>query len=597
MTRRNWIIVPAMLSAASAVGIVALSGSVANPAGLLLLPVVAAAAPFLALPLAVAFTISAAVSLGGAYWINGGADGVARIAVEAPLIVVVAVVARYVASRLEARAAERRLMERIRKASNSSALLDRVYEDIYQALKDWLPIDRFAIVTERPGGDELEVAYASGVPVFRRGTGDIAPLVVDEDGWRPIGDGRVQMLASGGMRPESNTSYLGAGLRSGLRVQLGSRANPTGYLELRSKRPNAFSERSGELLALVASEVSLTIDSTRYHSQVVRVGEERVSRMRLDAENEVLEETRRRLASMNEQLEAQNEIIRQSRERLVNADEAARRSIAEELHGPVQTKLFMTWHALSVVRDEMDQDGFDMKTLAASLDEALEQLDRVREEDIRLLSHRLHPSIVRVSALAGLRSLQEFYESTVPVSLDIGAEIEALEPPGASRIPESIRLAVHRVADAALANVVKHAGATECVIHWGYDRENEQLKLSITDDGRGFEPDARAPSGLGLLTIRDYVDAIGGSLSVTTFPGKGTGVDVVIPFSDLQSGLPDSPDSPGLTGDAAGDDVEPAIGSVINMHWARPSNHPVANESCPVVDGRDDPGLPFAVGE
>ncbi|MDP6823629.1 MAG: hypothetical protein QF554_10085, partial [Dehalococcoidia bacterium] len=271
--------------------------------------------------------------------------------------------------------------------------------------------------------------------------------------------------------------------------------DPTGYIELRSKKANAFSERDADLLALVASEVSLTIGGARYRSQVIRVGEERVTRMRLDAEKRALEEARRRLASMNEQLEAQNEIIRNSRERLLTADEAARRTIAEELHGPVQTKLFMIWHALSAIRATMDDKEIDTDALATSLDEALEQLDRIREDDIRLLSHRLHPSIVRVSALAGLRSLQEFYEPTIPISLDVGEEVQALEPAGASEIPESIRLAVHRVADAALANVVKHAGATEAVIHWHFNSENQYLELSITDDGRGFEPDARAPSG------------------------------------------------------------------------------------------------------
>ncbi|MCH8817177.1 MAG: hypothetical protein IIC92_05545 [Chloroflexi bacterium] len=587
MTHRNWVTIPATVSAALTIAIVVLSGNAGNPAGLLLVPLVAVATPFLTLPLAVMFTAAAAASLGGAYWVNGGVDGVARIAVEAPLIVAVAIIARYTASRLEAHAAEQRLLERIRQAPISSALLDNVYEDIYQALKGWLPADRFAIVVEKPGDDELEVAYASGVPVSGRGTGDVAPLVVDEDGWQPVGDGRVQIMAGGGLRPESNTAYLGAGLRSGIRVQLGSRTGPTGYLELRSKLSNAFSERDAGMLAVVASEVSLTIDSARYSSQVIRVGEERVSRMRLDAEKRALEETRRRLASMNEQLEVQNEIIRQSRERLVNAGEAARRAIAEELHGPIQTKLFMASQSLSAVRAEMDRDEFDLETLATSFDEALEQLERVREEDIRLLSHRLHPGIVRISALAGLRSLREFYESMVPISLDIGEEIEELEPAGASRIPESVRLAVHRVADAALANVVKHAGATECVIHWGYDRDNGELKLSITDDGCGFEPDARAPSGLGLITIRDYVDAIGGSLTVTSLPGKGTGVDVVIPFSDSPSERPTAAD---------GDD-EPAIGSILNMHWARPSNHPVSNTDGPGGDSEDDPDLPLAIGE
>ncbi|MBT3941800.1 MAG: hypothetical protein HOC77_06695 [Chloroflexi bacterium] len=582
MTRRNWVILPGVLGAALSIGIVALSGDSTTPAGLLLLPIVALTTSFLAVPLALAFAIAAGTALGITYWTEFGIDGVPRTVIESSLVLSAAFVSIYVTSRFHERASERRLLERIRAASSSSALLDRVYEDIYEALKAYLPVDRFAIVVERPGDDELEVAFASGVFVPDRVTGDTAPLVVDEDGWKSVSDGRVHLLTGGGVRPESNTSFLGAGLKSGLRVQLGSRNNPTGYIELRSRTSNAFTEHDTDLIALVASEVSLTIGGARYRSQVIRVGEERVSRMRVAAEKQALEDTQRKLASMNEQLEAQNEIIRRSRERLLNADEAARQSIAEELHGPVQTKLLMIWHALSMIRSNMDAENFDTETLATSLDDALDQLDRIREDDIRLLSHRLHPSIVRVSALAGLRSLQEFYESTIPVELDVGEEVEALEPAGDSRIPESVRLAVHRVADAALANVVKHAGATEAVIHWHYDREGQLLELSVTDDGRGFEPDARAPSGLGLLTIRDYVDAIGGNLSVTSFPGEGTGVDVVIPFVDEEARMFNVPEDPG------------AIGSVLNMHWTPPL-HEVGTSGD--NEDEDGPDFPHAIGQ
>ena len=588
MTRRNWIALPATLAVALALGIVTLSGESSTPAGLILVPIVALTASLLARPLAIAFTLIAATALGATYWADAGSGSGARIAIEASLIIVSAIAARYAVSRLESRSKERHLLERIRHASSSSPLLDRVYADIYLALNESLRIDRFAIVVERSGGDELEVAYATGVRVASRETGDIVPLVLDEDGWEPIVDGRVMVISGGGVKPESNTAFLGARLNSAIRVQLGSRMDPTGYIELRSKKPDAYSRHDAEMIALVGSEVSLTIGAARYRTQVIRVGEERVSRMRVDAEKRAREETRRSLASMNEQLEAQNDIIRQSRERLLTADEAARQAIAEELHGPVQTKLLMIWHALSAVRADMDVEDFDMDRLAESLDKALDQLDRIREDDIRLLSHRLHPSIVRVSALAGLRSLQEFYENTIPVDLDVGEEVQELEPAGASQIPESVRLAVHRVADAALANVIKHAGATEAVIHWHYNDQEQLLELSVTDDGRGFEPDARAPSGLGLLTIRDNVDAIGGNLTVTSFPGEGTGVEVVIPFSAAALEQDSESEDPG------------AIGSVLNMHWSPPPGRPAHMPEGPQdVQGRDsdDSDLPHAIGQ
>lgn len=582
MTRQDMLGIMVALASAPAIAVVALSGDAETPAGLLLIPIVMVAVAFMSLWRAIIFSTAMAASLGLAYWASFGSDYIPRIGAEGSLIVLAALASHYAVSRIKRHSAERLLSERIHHAANSSPLLDTVYSEIHRVLADSFEIDRFAIVAEKSGDDDLEIVYADGIPIATRETGDDAPLVNDEDGWTPVGDGRVQLLSGVGISPEPNVNYMLAGLKSGMRLQLGSRRDPTGYIELRSQKPRAYSKRDAELIALIASEVSVMIGGTRYRSQVVRVGEERVTRMRVDAEKRALEETRRRLASMNERLETQNEIIRRSRERLINADEAARQSIAEELHGPVQTKLLLIWHALSAIRDDIDGDELDTESLAASLDDALEQLDVIREEDIRLLSHRLHPSIVRISALAGLRSLQEFYESTIPVTLDVGAEVEALEAAGDSKIPESVRLTVHRVADAAMANVVKHAGATEAVIHWNYDSEKHFLELSVTDDGRGFEADARAPSGLGLLTIRDYVDAIGGNLSVTSFPGEGTGVDVVIPFVDEQSQTSNGAEDPG------------AIGSVLNMHWAPPARKHTGGSS---DEDTDEPDLPHAIGQ
>jgi hypothetical protein len=160
-------------------------------------PIVSLTASLLALPLAIAFTLIAATALGATYWAYAGSSSSTRIAIEASLIVTSAIVARYAVSRLESRSRERHLLERIRHASSSSHLLDRVYADIYLALNESLSIDRFAIVVERSGGDELEVAYATGVPVASRELGDIVPLVLGEDGWGPIVDGRVMVISGG----------------------------------------------------------------------------------------------------------------------------------------------------------------------------------------------------------------------------------------------------------------------------------------------------------------------------------------------------------------------------------------------------------------
>ena len=74
------------------------------------------------------------------------------------------------------------------------------------------------------------------------------------------------------------------------------------------------------------------------------------------------------------------------------ADEAAKRAIAEELHGAVQTKLYAVWMKLGAVAEDIRDSVADQDEVVAAI---ADDVDLIREEDIRQLSHRLHPGIVR----------------------------------------------------------------------------------------------------------------------------------------------------------------------------------------------------------
>ena len=121
-----------------------------------------------------------------------------------------------------------------------------------------------------------------------------------------------------------------------------------------------------------------------------------------------------RLQRANEALAVQNVAVRKSRERMVQAADSTKRAIAEELYGTVQSKLFAVWIQLTQFREtnlEAIPDQIE------ELDKITLDLDNIREDDIRGISHRLHPSIIRVGAAVGLRSLRNFYESMIPVEL------------------------------------------------------------------------------------------------------------------------------------------------------------------------------------
>ena len=85
---------------------------------------------------------------------------------------------------------------------------------------------------------------------------------------------------------------------------------------------------------------------------------------------------------------------------------------------------------------------------------------------------------------------------------------------------------LYRLAQEALHNVVKHAGATRATVRLAAD--GPDLSLEIADDGAGFDPATRAPGHLGLGTMAERARAAGGRFSIASVPGAGTAVRVVI---------------------------------------------------------------------
>ena len=228
-----------------------------------------------------------------------------------------------------------------------------------------------------------------------------------------------------------------------------------------------------------------------------------------------------------EQLEVAVEELERSRRRIVTAQEETRKAIAERLHGPVQTRLYMLSLRLGEVREMFDTSP---QQAQAALTQAAADLDHLAESEIREVSHQLHPSIIGVGLSAGMRSLRDRYERWVEMSLDIARDVVEREPPGCSTIPFNVRLGLYRVTDEALANVIRHSGATRADVRLWLSDHVGTLCLEVQDDGRGFELDGLR-HGLGTVTMEDYLGALGGSLELETAPGKGTRVTATVPLN------------------------------------------------------------------
>lgn len=218
-------------------------------------------------------------------------------------------------------------------------------------------------------------------------------------------------------------------------------------------------------------------------------------------------------------LQARVGALRDAERRAAAAEERVRAEVAELLHGRVQGRLLL---AADRVRQAQAALGTDPARAAAMLDAVFEDLDRLREVEVRAASHRLHPAVLGAGLVPALAVLAERFGPSVRVALDVMPTASAVD------VPAESRLAAYRVAEEALANVVRHAGARSCEILVGAGRR--WLYVEVRDEGRGFDP-AATPMGLGLLAARDRILGLGGTLQVTSAPGRGTRVAVRLPLS------------------------------------------------------------------
>jgi signal transduction histidine kinase len=147
-------------------------------------------------------------------------------------------------------------------------------------------------------------------------------------------------------------------------------------------------------------------------------------------------------------------------------------------------------------------------------------------DELREISHGIHPAILSNGGLKpALNTLRR--RSPVPVELDLHAE---------RRLPEPVEVAAYYVVSEGLTNAAKHAHAS--VVHVELDTDDAILRLSIRDDGIGG---ADLSKGSGLLGLRDRIDALGGTLQVTSLPGNGTTMLVEVPLEDQSNAVSPEP--------------------------------------------------------
>jgi signal transduction histidine kinase len=212
-----------------------------------------------------------------------------------------------------------------------------------------------------------------------------------------------------------------------------------------------------------------------------------------------------------------------SRARMVVATDEARRRFERDLHDGAQQRLVALALELHGALEPHGGRELEGAEAAASprLEEVTAQLARAGEEveailgELRERSRGIHPAILSEGGLTpALRGLAR--RSAVPVGMDVDV---------AGRLPERVEVAAYYVISEALANVAKHAGATEVSV--SVSATEPALEISVVDDGvGGADPDR----GSGLIGIIDRVEALGGTVRIVSPPGQGTEMCASLPL-------------------------------------------------------------------
>jgi PAS domain S-box-containing protein len=238
---------------------------------------------------------------------------------------------------------------------------------------------------------------------------------------------------------------------------------------------------------------------------------------------------------ISERARLEGELRRQAGE-LAAGEERAH--LARELHDSVTQALFSMTLVSRSVEMLLDRD------VAAAREQLTHLRDLQREAlaEMRALIFELRPGNLEQDGL--IRALRTH---TAAIQGRIGLPV-VVESPLQDRLPLSIEEVLYRIAQEALHNVIKHAGARQ--VRVDVDRTSDGVRLRIGDDGKGFDPD-RVPDGhMGLAGMRARAERIGATFSCRSLPGQGTTIEVVVPDAIIaQSGAAAPPISGAIRGD------------------------------------------------
>jgi signal transduction histidine kinase len=238
------------------------------------------------------------------------------------------------------------------------------------------------------------------------------------------------------------------------------------------------------------------------------------------ADRRLIENIARQAGAVAQAVRLTNELQR-SRLRLVTAREEERRRLRRDLHDELGPQLASQALIIEALEKRLHKDP----TSAARLLEELKKQSRRAMQDIRQIVYGLRPPALDQLGLVGAvkEALAAHQRSGVSFHLQAKEKMPSL--------PAAVEVAIYHIIQEAATNVIRHARAKDCMVRIDYKdlEEDAEVRLTVEDDGLGLQEDSR--NGVGLHSMRERADELGGIFKIVLKPDGGTQISVLFPIT------------------------------------------------------------------